>query len=114
LLRKGWVNLSWPLILKLLIQRKGSGRNSDLLAIIKHPSPEFSVAYIPYGPEFEPEEERQGPFLEELSECLRPYLPGNCTMIRYELCWNHIGQRRVIILMMKGIGKENLKFRRRR
>src|SRR5690606_13329434 len=31
--------------------------------------------------------EFQGVFLEELSESLRSFLPKNCFMIRYDLCW---------------------------
>ena len=45
------------------------------------------VAYLPYGPEIEPSEENQGRFLEELSECLRSYLPKGCLAIRYDLNW---------------------------
>jgi len=32
----------------------------------------FCIAYAPYGPELEPEEEKQGMFLEALSENLKP------------------------------------------
>ncbi|NLU39406.1 MAG: peptidoglycan bridge formation glycyltransferase FemA/FemB family protein [Bacteroidales bacterium] len=60
---------------------------SDLLLIIRKIDKIHSVAYIPYGPELEPDEEFQGLFLEELSECLRSFLPKNCIMIRYDLCW---------------------------
>src|SRR5690606_21291940 len=61
--------------------------NSDLLVIIQQLNNTDSIAYVPYGPELEPENEFQGIFLEELSECLRSFLPKNCFMIRYDLCW---------------------------
>lgn len=60
---------------------------SDLLVIIQQLNNNDSIAYVPYGPELEPENEFQGVFLEELSECIRPYLPKNCFMIRFDLCW---------------------------
>jgi lipid II:glycine glycyltransferase (peptidoglycan interpeptide bridge formation enzyme) len=61
--------------------------NSDLLVIIQQINKTDSIAYVPYGPELEPAPELQGSFLEELSESLRQYLPKNCIMIRYDLCW---------------------------
>lgn len=74
---------------------KGSGNlvpaagltESDLLITVRKTDRYHSVAYVPYGPEFEPAEEEQGRFLEELSESVRPYLPNDCIMIRYDLCW---------------------------
>lgn len=45
------------------------------------------MAYVPYGPEIEPSEDRQGEFLEELSETLKSYLPKNCVTLRYDLNW---------------------------
>lgn len=61
--------------------------HSDILVIIRPLNRYASVAYVPYGPELMPDNEFQGMFLEELSECLRPYLPKNCFVIRYDLCW---------------------------
>lgn len=61
--------------------------NSDLLVIIKKLNQNDSIAYVPYGPELEPGNEFQGVFLEELSESLRSFLPKDCFMIRYDLCW---------------------------
>jgi lipid II:glycine glycyltransferase (peptidoglycan interpeptide bridge formation enzyme) len=61
--------------------------NSDLLVIIMKINKTDCIAYVPYGPELEPTPEFQGSFLEELSESLRQYLPKNCIMIRYDLCW---------------------------
>ncbi|MDD5508340.1 MAG: peptidoglycan bridge formation glycyltransferase FemA/FemB family protein [Bacteroidales bacterium] len=61
--------------------------HSDVLVIIQQLNNNDSIAYVPYGPELEPGNEFQGVFLEELSECLRSFLPKNCFMIRYDLCW---------------------------
>lgn len=60
---------------------------SDLLIILQQIDRDHSVAYVPYGPEMEPADEFQGLFLEELSESLRSYLPADCILIRYDLCW---------------------------
>ncbi len=61
--------------------------NSDLLIIIQQLNKTDSIAYVPYGPELEPAADFQGLFLEELSECIRSFLPINCFMVRYDLCW---------------------------
>ena len=67
---------------------KGQERfDSDMLVILQAVNKEDYIAYVPYGPETEPDEELQGVFLEELSEALRSHLPLNCIMIRYDLCW---------------------------
>ncbi|MBF0651698.1 peptidoglycan bridge formation glycyltransferase FemA/FemB family protein [Dysgonomonas sp. GY75] len=61
--------------------------NADLLLLQKPLDPQYSIAYVPYGPEIEPSEEYQGRFLEELSEIMRSYLPKSCIAIRYDLNW---------------------------
>jgi lipid II:glycine glycyltransferase (peptidoglycan interpeptide bridge formation enzyme) len=61
--------------------------SSDILVIIWQIDRCHSIAYIPYGPELEPAEEFHGLFLEELSESIRPFLPKDCILIRYDLCW---------------------------
>jgi len=60
---------------------------SDILVVLRHIDSRHTVAYVPYGPELEPCCDFQGVFLEELSECLRPRLPEECIMIRYDLAW---------------------------
>ena len=60
---------------------------TDVLVVIQNIDRYSCIAYVPYGPEVEPLEGDQGPFLEELSECLRPYLPKGCIAIRYDLFW---------------------------
>ncbi len=61
--------------------------HSDILVILQQIDSAHTIAYVPYGPELEPDEELQGEFLEELSECLRSFLPQNCILIRYDLSW---------------------------
>ncbi|WP_316813124.1 lipid II:glycine glycyltransferase FemX [Pedobacter heparinus] len=66
---------------------KNSYTHADFLVLLQPLDNEHTVAYVPYGPEIEPNEEHQGRFLEELSESLRPYLPSKCILIRYDLAW---------------------------
>ncbi|MBN2857810.1 MAG: peptidoglycan bridge formation glycyltransferase FemA/FemB family protein, partial [Candidatus Delongbacteria bacterium] len=61
--------------------------HDDIHILIQSAARDATIAYVPYGPFIEPSEEYQGAFLEELSECLRPHLPDNCMMIRYDLHW---------------------------
>ena len=60
---------------------------SDILVTVQRIDNCHSIAYVPYGPEIEPDEEVRGVFLEELSEVLREFLPNDCIMIRYDLHW---------------------------
>jgi lipid II:glycine glycyltransferase (peptidoglycan interpeptide bridge formation enzyme) len=60
---------------------------ADFLLFLQYYNDNDCVAYVPYGPEIEPSEERQGAFLEELSESIRSYLPRDCVAIRYDLNW---------------------------
>ena len=64
-----------------------SSTNADFIMSYQYINNEDYVAYVPYGPEIEPSENRQGVFLEELSEILRSYLPKNCIALRYDLNW---------------------------
>lgn len=68
-------------------ENRNSKIPSDVLVVIQQINRDQCIAYIPYGPELEPDEELQGKFLEELSESIRPFLPDNCILIRYDLCW---------------------------
>lgn len=63
--------------------------SDDLLVLIKYIDATQCFAYVPYGPKLEPDFENQGVFLEQLSETIRPYLPGNCIFIRYDLIWQN-------------------------
>lgn len=62
-------------------------QRSDLLILIRPVGDNLSMAYVPYGPLFEPGEENRGRCLEQLSESLRPFLPPDCLFIRYDLLW---------------------------
>ncbi len=59
--------------------------SEDILVVLRNIGSGASMAYIPYGPAFDPGEEERGRFLEELSESLRTYLPLGCILIRYDL-----------------------------
>jgi lipid II:glycine glycyltransferase (peptidoglycan interpeptide bridge formation enzyme) len=63
---------------------------SDIHVLINNVSYNSSIAYVPYGPEYEPLQEDKGSFLEELSECIREFLPKDCFMIRYDLFWESL------------------------
>lgn len=78
---------STPLAVNFNIQQKERSIESDVLVLLQPLDRHHYMAYVPYGPEWEPEESLQGVFLEELSECLRSYLPTSCVLIRYDLCW---------------------------
>lgn len=62
----------------------------DLLILFQNIGDDLNIGYVPYGPTIKPSEENQGPFLEELSESLRPFLPANCVMLRYDLLWESL------------------------
>lgn len=61
----------------------------DILILLQYIDREHCIAYVPYGPENEPSEEKRGKMLEELSEILRPHLPKKCLLIRYDLPWEN-------------------------
>ncbi|MBN2009551.1 peptidoglycan bridge formation glycyltransferase FemA/FemB family protein [candidate division KSB1 bacterium] len=62
----------------------------DILILFQNVGDDYVVGYIPYGPTIKPSAENQGVFLEELSEALRPYLPANCVLLRYDLLWESL------------------------
>lgn len=59
----------------------------DVLVLLYHLNSRQQLAYIPYGPVLEPEQELQGRYLEEMSETIRTCLPANTILIRYDLRW---------------------------
>jgi lipid II:glycine glycyltransferase (peptidoglycan interpeptide bridge formation enzyme) len=61
--------------------------DDDFLVLFHEIGDGYQIGYLPYGPTLTPQEENQGPFLEELSESLRPHLPKKCIMLRYDLLW---------------------------
>ncbi|MFO7860989.1 MAG: peptidoglycan bridge formation glycyltransferase FemA/FemB family protein [Desulfosalsimonas sp.] len=63
------------------------GGSRDMLVVLRSLGPDSCMAYVPFGPELLPDEERRGCWLENLSEELRTQLPENCVFIRYDLPW---------------------------
>ena len=49
--------------------------------------PGISAAYVPQGPEFGPDRDQYGLFLEALSEAIRGHLEPAVAFIRYDLPW---------------------------
>ncbi len=58
-----------------------------MLVLIKSLSGHNAVAYVPQGPEFAPEEEKHGLFLEALSASIVEGLNSRLAFIRYDLPW---------------------------
>ncbi len=57
-----------------------------LLLLSRIPSGKYT-AYCPWGPEIAIPEDLHGLFLEELSERIKPMLPSNTVVVRYDLPW---------------------------
>ncbi len=62
-------------------------RDGDILVLVHRINQDRCMAYVPQGPEIEPEEEVEGLFLESLSQNLARHLPRDCVFIRYDLPW---------------------------
>ncbi len=71
------------------VTQSNSTIEHDLLVLVRYIDSNHCFAYVPYGPKDEPDFENHGIFLEELSEVLRPHLPKNCILIRYDLPWEN-------------------------
>ncbi|MFO7868321.1 MAG: peptidoglycan bridge formation glycyltransferase FemA/FemB family protein [Bacteroidales bacterium] len=63
---------------------------SDILVVLQYVDGTNCLAYVPYGPEIEPDDDLQALFLEELSENLRSVLPHECFAIRFDLHWESL------------------------
>jgi lipid II:glycine glycyltransferase (peptidoglycan interpeptide bridge formation enzyme) len=59
----------------------------DILVLFIDIGDNNKIAYVPYGPTIKPSEEKQGAFLEKLSEGLRCALSDRCVVVRYDLLW---------------------------
>lgn len=68
-------------------EKPGGLQEADMLVLLEPLSPNHTIAYVPYGPETEPDAHLQSEFLENLSESLRSILPNGCIAIRYDLLW---------------------------
>ncbi len=62
-------------------------KGHDVLALVTSIGANRAAAYVPHGPEFAPEEEHYGLFLEALSEGMARYLGSRVIFIRYDLPW---------------------------
>ena len=74
-------------IIKPSLSNDNSFTNDDLVVLLQYFDNKHCMAYVPYGPKDEPEDENHGLFLEMLSEALLPYLPEDCVGIRFDLPW---------------------------
>lgn len=59
----------------------------DILVLTRSYADGITAAYVPQGPEYGPEPEQYGPFLEELSDALANHLGRSVSFIRYDLPW---------------------------
>jgi len=60
----------------------------DMLIVTRKVAADASVAYVPFGPEYPPEEDSRGLFLEHISEEVRDFIPRDCIFLRFDLPWN--------------------------
>lgn len=64
-----------------------SGSHGDVLVLAKTSLPGISMAYVPQGPEFCPDPDHYGIFLEALSMAISRHLDPGTAFIRYDLPW---------------------------
>lgn len=69
---------------------RGRRAEEDMLILLQDIGDDYCIGYVPYGPKLQPREDQFGLFLEELSESLRPFLPANCILLRYDLKWRSL------------------------
>ena len=61
--------------------------DKDMLVIVKPFGPNSVAAYVPQGPEFVPDKEDYGAYLEAMSESVIEHVDADITFIRYDLPW---------------------------
>ena len=87
----GFIPLAFEIVVRekdIHPQKRTSARLSDdILILYRKISQDKAICYAPYGPLLEPDEEKQGEFIESLSEELRRVLPKDTIDIRYDLPW---------------------------
>ncbi len=64
------------------------GDRTFIIMVHRPCTDDAAFGYVPYGPDIDISHEDQGPFLETLSEKIRPLLPGECRFLRYDLPWS--------------------------
>lgn len=65
------------------------GRDTYVAMVHRQCATDACFAYVPYGPDITLPEDEQGPFLEFVSERIRPLLPTGCRFVRYDLPWEN-------------------------
>jgi len=63
------------------------GQCGDLLVLVRPLSRNLATAFVPQGPESEPDPEQYGLFLETLSNELMKYFHSSVAFVRYDLPW---------------------------
>ncbi|HET6485767.1 MAG TPA: peptidoglycan bridge formation glycyltransferase FemA/FemB family protein, partial [Spirochaetia bacterium] len=66
--------------------RPEAGTPFDLLVLSRRIARAASLAYIPFGPRADPGDAR-GTFLSELAAAIRPELPADTLLVRFDLPW---------------------------
>ncbi len=66
---------------------KSSEPRGDVLVLVQPHGPDNLGAYVPQGPEFVPDQENYGPFLEELTHAMLKHLDSRISFVRYDLPW---------------------------
>ncbi|WP_244147302.1 lipid II:glycine glycyltransferase FemX [Desulfonatronovibrio hydrogenovorans] len=66
---------------------ESSGPRGDVLALVQPLGTDGKAVYIQQGPEYAPEKEEYGTFLEELSQAMLKHLGREISFIRYDLPW---------------------------
>ena len=67
--------------------QSSAGNRGDVLVLIRPLGCGLAAAYVFQGPETEPDPEKHGLFLEELSHSMIKYINYNVAFIRYDLPW---------------------------
>jgi lipid II:glycine glycyltransferase (peptidoglycan interpeptide bridge formation enzyme) len=63
------------------------GRRTSVVLVHRPCAAGVRYGYVPYGPDIALPQDRQGRFLELLSEAVRHRLPNDCRFLRYDLPW---------------------------
>jgi lipid II:glycine glycyltransferase (peptidoglycan interpeptide bridge formation enzyme) len=67
------------------------GRRFGLLALTRKAARLFTIAYVPFGPVFDPRTGR-GEYLRRIASALRPHLPRGTVFLRFDLPWEKSGE----------------------
>lgn len=68
-------------------RQSSAGPRWDFLVIRRPISEQEEMAYVPFGPEYTPEEGSKGALLEQLSEHVRRAIGPRCLFVRWDLPW---------------------------